>query len=171
MGANHPGEIARLAAMAAPRVGVITQIAPAHLEGFGSIEGVARAKGELFSSLPSDGVGIFDAACDFTALWKELLGGRRQLRFGMDVDAEVMVRHRSRDDGELLSLQTPIGALEVLLPLLGRHNVVNAAAAAAAAIAMDIGADAIVAGLSQMQPVAGRLAPRARSARRAHFGR
>jgi UDP-N-acetylmuramoyl-tripeptide--D-alanyl-D-alanine ligase len=159
MGASHPGEIARLAAMAVPRVGVITQIAPAHLEGFGSVQGVAAAKGELLGALPPDGVAVTNARCAFDGLWRELAGHCARLSFGDTAAADVMVSHRSTDDGEQLRLRTPRGELEVLLRLPGAHNALNAAAATAAAQAAGIGDAAIVAGLAAMRPVAGRLAP------------
>ena len=89
MGANHPGEIADLAQLCGPRVGVVTQCAPAHLEGFGDVAGVARAKGELFEALPADGTGVVNADDRFAGFWTEQLGGRETLRFGLESPADV----------------------------------------------------------------------------------
>ena len=84
MGASHLGEIAELAAIAEPDVAVVTLCAPAHLEGFGSIEGVAQTKGELFSSLPSHGVAIINADDQFFDFWQGLVGARKKISFGIE---------------------------------------------------------------------------------------
>lgn len=157
MGANHRGEIAALAALARPRVGVITLIAPAHLEGFGSIEGVARAKGELFEALPADGVAVVNADGSYQELWRALAGARERLRFGFDAAADVRVQHRAGAGGSRIRLDTPHGALEARLRLAGRHNAANAAAATAAALAMGVSLECVRAGLESMRAVRGRL--------------
>jgi len=157
MGANHAGEIAALAAMASPRIGVITLVAPAHLEGFGSIEGVARAKGELISALPADGVAVVNADGGYQELWRELAAGRRLLRFGFHADADVRVQHEATHEGSRITLHMPAGTLAARLRLAGRHNAVNAAAAAAAALAAGVPAQCIQAGLEAVRPVHGRL--------------
>jgi len=157
MGANHPGEIARLARLARPHVGVITQCAPAHLEGFGSVEGVARAKGELFANLDADGTAVINADDRFAPLWRELAGTRRCVSFGLDTPADVRVTWHAHDGGSRIELATWAGPIDVLLPLPGRHNVANAAAAAAAALAAGASAEAIASGLARMRPVPGRL--------------
>ena len=82
LGANHRGEIAALTTLARPSVGVVTQCAPAHLEGFGSIEGVARAKGELIEHLPGDAAAVINADDPYAGLWRELAGRRRCTSFG-----------------------------------------------------------------------------------------
>ena len=136
MGANHPGEIASLARMCRPRVGVVTQCAPAHLEGFGDVEGVARAKGELFESLPPDGVGVVNADDPFAELWMRQLGARRVLRFGLDAPADVRATFTPKEGGSRVTLVTSRGEREVDLGLPGRHNVMNALAACAAGLAL-----------------------------------
>lgn len=157
MGANHPGEIAALAALARPQVGVITLIAPAHLEGFGSVEGVARAKGELLAALPAHGVAVVNADDAHLALWRELAPGRRMITFGTSATADVSAAYEPAGDGSRVTLRTPRGEISVNSKLCGRHNAINAAAATAAALALDIDADAIKAGLETVRPVAGRL--------------
>lgn len=161
MGANHPGEIAELAGMCAPHVGVVTQCAPAHLEGFGDEAGVARAKGELFESLPPDGAGVVNADDPFAEFWMRQLGERRVLRFGLEAPADVRATFtRTGGGGSRLALATPRGEAEVELPLPGRHNVMNALAACAAGIALGEPLDAIRDGLEAMKPVPGRLCVR-----------
>jgi UDP-N-acetylmuramoyl-tripeptide--D-alanyl-D-alanine ligase len=157
MGANHPGEIARLARLARPHVGVITQCAPAHLEGFGSIEGVAQAKGELLVNLDADGTAVINADDAFAPLWRRLAGSRRCLTFAMDNCADVRAQWRLEARGSRIEMTTPVGGIEVRLGLPGRHNVANAAAATATAIAAGATREAIISGLEAMGPVPGRL--------------
>jgi UDP-N-acetylmuramoyl-tripeptide--D-alanyl-D-alanine ligase len=157
MGANHPGEIARLARLARPHVGVITQCAPAHLEGFGSIEGVAQAKGELLVNLDADGTAVINADDAFAPLWRRLAGSRRCLTFAMDNCADVRAQWRLEARGSRIEMATPVGGIEVRLGLPGRHNVANAAAATATAIAAGATREAIISGLEAMGPVPGRL--------------
>ena len=117
MGANHPGEIADLARLCGPRVGVVTQCAPAHLEGFGDVAGVARAKGELFEALPADGIGVVNADDRFAGFWAEQLGGRETLRFGLESPADVSAEFTPGKLGSRLTLATPRGEAVVELAL------------------------------------------------------
>lgn len=153
MGANHPQEIAYLSSLAVPEVGVVTNAAAAHLEGFGSIEGVATAKGELFAALPDDGIAVINVDDPFASLWRDMAGSRRTIGFGLASTADVTASdvRESR-----FALQLAGDSREVQLSLPGRHNVLNALAAAACAHALDIGIDDIAAGLQAVQPVAGR---------------
>ncbi|TAL83377.1 MAG: UDP-N-acetylmuramoyl-tripeptide--D-alanyl-D-alanine ligase [Rhodanobacter sp.] len=158
MGAGKPGDIAYLAAIARPDIGLVTVIAPAHLERMKSVEGVAETKGALYQALPADGVAIINADDAFAGLFTGLAAGRRVIRFGMDHQAEVgaeILEQGTRDTR--FALSTPLGDAEVLLPLPGRHNVANALAAAAVALALKVPLDKIVAGLQQVGGVAGRL--------------
>ena len=159
LGANHRGEIASLTALARPSVGVITQCAPAHLEGFGSIEGVARAKGELFEGLPEGAVAVINTDDPWADLWRGLVGSRRCISFGAGAgaDADVRVCARSGAGRTHVSLDTPVGRVEIDLALAGMHNALNAGAAAAAAIAAGAGLDAIREGLASVRPAKGRL--------------
>ena len=157
LGANHPGEIATLTALARPSVGVITQCAPAHLEGFGSIEGVARAKGELFEHLPVDAVAVVNADDPYADLWRGLARPRRCMSFGAGTDADVRVRTRLHEGHERVSLDTPAGSVDLDLALPGAHNAFNAGAAAAAAIAAGASLGSIREGLATVRPAKGRL--------------
>ena len=158
MGAGKPGDIAYLAAIARPDIGVVTLIAPAHLERMGSVEGVAHTKGALYEALPADGVAVINADDAFANFFTGLAGARRVLRFGMqqpaDVTADVI---EQRPDGSRFVLHTPVGQAEVTLPLPGRHNIANALAAAAVAVALEVPLATIAQGLQQASGVTGRL--------------
>lgn len=158
MGANHVGDIARLAAWARPTVGVITMAGDAHLEGFGSREAIARGKGELIESLPDDGIAILNADDPQTPLWTTLAGGRRIVYFGLGPAADV--RAESIDElpqGLTFRLVTPEGSATVALDLVGRHNVRNALAAAAVGHVLGLDTVTIAARLGAASGEAGRL--------------
>jgi len=163
MGANHQREIAQLAAIARPDVGLVINAGPAHLEGFGGLEGVARGKGEMFEALGIDGTAVINADDRFAAYWHGLArGAGRVFTFGMRERADFVahpVTSRAVDDGfaSVFQLVTPAGRRSVTLALAGEHNVMNALAAAAAAHAAGAGLDAIVEGLGRMRAVSGRL--------------
>jgi UDP-N-acetylmuramoyl-tripeptide--D-alanyl-D-alanine ligase len=158
MGAGKPGDIAYLAAIARPDIGLVNTIAPAHLERMGSVEGVAETKGALYQALPVDGVAIINADDAFASFFTGLAGSRRQLRFGLDHKADIGADILDqRVDGSHFVLSTPHGDAEVQLPLAGRHNIANALAAAAIALALEVPLDTIVEGLEQVPGVAGRL--------------
>ncbi|MEO5811699.1 MAG: UDP-N-acetylmuramoyl-tripeptide--D-alanyl-D-alanine ligase [Rhodanobacter sp.] len=158
MGAGKPGDIAYLAGIARPDVGVITLIAPAHLERMGSVEGVAETKGALYQALPADGVAIINADDAFAPFFAGLAGARKVLHFGLTHAAEVTARDlHATEDGSRFVLVTPLGEAEVSLPLPGRHNVLNALAAAAVALALQVPLVTIVDGLAHAESVPGRL--------------
>jgi UDP-N-acetylmuramoyl-tripeptide--D-alanyl-D-alanine ligase len=158
MGAGKPGDIDYLAAIARPDIGLVNGIAPAHLARMGSVEGVAETKGAIYSSLPADGVAIVNADDAFAPMFMGLAGARRVLRFGLDHAADVGADIiELRVDSSHFVLSTPHGDADVELPLAGRHNVANALAAAAIAVALDVPMDTIVAGLENVPHVAGRL--------------
>ncbi len=163
LGANHPGEIRALGRLVRPRVGVVTQCAPAHLEGFGSLAGVARAKGELFEALPPDGIGVVNADDPAAPGWLATLGGRRVITFGLERPAELRPRDPEplEEGGTRFQLRLGKERTEVTLPLPGRHNVANALAAAAACVALELTLEEIGAALGEMSPVGGRLVVRA----------
>ena len=158
MGAGKPGDIAYLAAIARPDIGLITGIASAHLERMGSVEGVAETKGALYQALPADGVAIVNADDAFAPFFTGLIGARRTLRFGLSKPADISARiDVQRVDGTQFVLITPKGEVTINLPLAGRHNVSNALAAAGVALALDVPLATIVEGLQQATGVAGRL--------------
>jgi UDP-N-acetylmuramoyl-tripeptide--D-alanyl-D-alanine ligase len=158
MGAGKPGDIEYLAAIARPDIGLVTLIAPAHLERMGSIEGVAETKGALYQSLPADGVAIINADDAFANFFGGLAGTRRVLRFGLDNPADIGADIiEQRMDGSHFVLTTPCGDAEVVLPLPGRHNIANALAATAVALALDVPLKTITEGLEHAVGVPGRL--------------
>ncbi|RFF29711.1 UDP-N-acetylmuramoyl-tripeptide--D-alanyl-D-alanine ligase [Wenzhouxiangella sediminis] len=153
MGCNRPGDIAYLAGIARPDVGVVTNAGPAHLERLGSVEGVARTKGEMFSGLPDEGTAVINADDDYAPMWREMAGDRRIISFGMTGSANV--------SGVLASglghINTPAGDFEFAPVLPGRHNFYNALAATAAAVALEVPLDDIADALARMKSLPGRL--------------
>ncbi len=168
LGANHPGEIGYLSRIARPQVAVINNAGRAHLEGFGTLEGVARAKGEIVEGLAADGVLVFNADDPHAPVWREMAGERRQVTFGVAQPAEVSSPAGSLEltwgeEGFRSRFEVRIGgeeAFTVTLALTGAHNRMNALAAIAAAHALGVPRQAMVEGLASLEPVAGRLAPR-----------
>ena len=165
MGANHRGEIAQLAAVAEPTVGIVTNAGAAHLEGFGGLDGVALGKGELFQALPMTGVAVINADDNYANAWRAASGARRTLLFGLSAGADFSARDiqqgvETEGSGGFITsfeLRTPLGARRINLRLGGEHNVRNALGAAAAAHAAGAPLDYIAAGLEAMRPVSGRL--------------
>lgn len=160
MGANHPGEIAYLSAIAQPELALITNVGHAHLEGFGSLDGVAAAKGEIAGGLTADGVLVVDGASPYLELWRELAAGRQVLTFQQS--AAPAPPTLWNDTGFCTEWIAPLAGepLRLTLHLAGAHNLHNALAAATAARALGIVDAAIQAGLASVRPVAGRLCPR-----------
>lgn len=158
MGMNRPGEIARLTEIADPDVGLVTSVAPAHLEGVGGLRGVARAKGELYAGLKPSAVAVVNLDDPWVVRIAARATGPR-LTFGFSRRADVRGRKVRRHGlkGVSFELVAPAGSAEVRLRLLGRHNVRNALAAAAAGTALGLAPDRIAAGLSQVGAYAGRL--------------
>jgi UDP-N-acetylmuramoyl-tripeptide--D-alanyl-D-alanine ligase len=156
LGANHPGEIAYLTSLVQPTVAVINNAGPAHLEGFGSVAGVARAKGELFDSADSGTTCVINADDEYAALWQALAAPRPVVTFGLTPDADVSASWKGDIDASEIQLQTPQGSARTRIALPGRHNVMNALAATAAALAVGAGLDNIARGLGDVQRVHGR---------------
>lgn len=159
MGMSEPGEIDRLAEMTRPEVGVITNASAAHLLSMGTVEAVASAKGELFQRLPAGSCAVFNADDPLVAALPSPAGVRR-LSFGLgraDVRGERIEEFGREGQGFVIAL--PSGGIAVRLKALGRHNVLNALAAAATAYALGVAPDDIRAGLEAFVPVDKRLAP------------
>ncbi len=154
MGANHAGEIATLTQLANPDVGVVTNIGPAHLEGFGSVEGVARAKAELYRYLNPQGIAVVNADEPYQQLWQEDIGERMQITFGIEQDADVS---GNIIDLDLINITAPIGEIRVQLQALGQHALYNALAATAVCLGLGVDLEAIQTGLEATKPVPGRL--------------
>ncbi len=161
MGMSHPGEIARLAAIALPQVGIVTLAAPAHLEGLGTVDAVADAKAELYQGLPDGGIAIANAD-DARLLKRAQASGRRTITFsaakGRRGDVVVLEVVSQGTDGLRFVLGIGNREVTVHIPgLVGAHNAANAAAAAAAAIALGCTDREIVRGLADVRPVGRRL--------------
>lgn len=164
MGANHPGEIGYLSQITRPDVALINNAGAAHLEGFGDLTGVAHAKGEILSGLRPSGVGVLNADDRFFPLWRELCGERQMISFGSSHKADVQsdlsqAGMRWSEQGFQNHMQVNYRGEQfaVQLSLAGRHNLMNALAAIAAALAMDCDIEQIQMGLAGVQAVAGRL--------------
>jgi UDP-N-acetylmuramoyl-tripeptide--D-alanyl-D-alanine ligase len=160
MGANHAGEIAYLTSLANPKIVAITNAAPAHLEGFGSLEGVAHAKGEILKNSSRPDVAVLNADDQFYSYWRSLIPDATIQSFGLGTQADFRASDvYATDYGSAFTLHMPKGELQIALPLHGAHNVLLACAAAAIASALKIGEEKIQQGLEAAQPVAGRLQP------------
>lgn len=159
LGANHPGEIAHTVAIVDPDVTLINNIAPAHVEGFGSIEGVARAKGEIHQGLKANGTAIINADDDYAHFWDSIIGNRNMLSFSAKDIADVYAQDIRLDAQGLahFSLVLPAGSIEIALQVPGAHNISNALAAAACCYAVGISLHDIQRGLINFGGVKGRL--------------
>lgn len=164
LGANHIGEIAYTTAIAQPDACLVNNVAPAHLEGFGSLAGVAQAKGEIYRGLKEGGTAIVNLAF-YSPKWQNEIGSHTLHSFsyiGSDADthadywAENVVLHLN---GSHFILHTPQGEIEIDLPYLGNHNVSNALAATALAMSVGASLSAVKLGLEQRSMVKGRLFP------------
>jgi len=157
MGMNHEGEISYLTRLARPSVALINNATLAHLGGLGSVEAIARAKGEIFEGLAEGGIAVINADDAFADFWRKLAAPRKLMTFGLDNKADVSASYKLNPDHSELTLQTPQGAIEIVLPIAGRHNVSNALAAAAVALAMQISLSVIAQGVQAYGGVKGRL--------------
>jgi UDP-N-acetylmuramoyl-tripeptide--D-alanyl-D-alanine ligase len=163
IGANNPGEVADLVVIAKPTVGLITNAGAEHLEGFGDLDGVARAEGEMVAGLTAADIAVINADDHYAQLWRDMTPAS-VVTFGVDRPADfraAAVNESLTDAGfrVTFTLQSPLGERAVQLNVGGRHNVRNATAAAAAAMQAGATLDDVVQGLAAMQPVAGRLQP------------
>ncbi|BDA56768.1 TPA: UDP-N-acetylmuramoyl-tripeptide--D-alanyl-D-alanine ligase [Raoultella ornithinolytica] len=161
LGANHQGEIAWTVSLTRPEAALVNNLAAAHLEGFGSLAGVAKAKGEIFTGLPENGIAILNADNNDWLNWQSVIGARKVWRFSPNAansDFAASQIHIT-SHGTEFTLQTPMGSVDVLLPLPGRHNIANALAAASLAMAVGADLNAVKAGLAQLKAVPGRLFP------------
>jgi len=160
MGANHTGEIAYLTSLAKPEVVAITNAAAAHLEGFGSIEGVAHAKAEILQNEVRPEVAVLNADDEYFEYWISLVHGIDVLSFGLGDHADIRAENIETGKGEThFTLHLLDATIDLTLPLAGAHNVRNACAAAAIAAALDVPSDKIKSALESVSPIAGRLHP------------
>jgi UDP-N-acetylmuramoyl-tripeptide--D-alanyl-D-alanine ligase len=161
LGMNHPGEIGRLSAIAAPTIGMVNNAQREHQEFMHTVEAVARENGSVLAALPADGVAVFPQSDEFTPIWRELAGSRRVLTFGLTKEADVSCTYRAGDFGNQMFVSVRQGGdplqFFVGLQAAGEHNVLNALAAIACAYAAGIPAAQIKLGLDSFAPVSGRL--------------
>ncbi len=162
MGASHSGDIAYLAYIAAPTIGVVTNAGAAHLEGFGSEDIVAATKGELFEALGAGGVAVMNRDDSNFSLWCSFATPADRITFGLHEDADYRASGIEEEVSDAsctlaFDMHTPDGLIRITLPMAGRHNVHNALAAAAAARAVGVSIEAVRAGLAGVRNIAGRL--------------
>ncbi|MGE0330673.1 MAG: UDP-N-acetylmuramoyl-tripeptide--D-alanyl-D-alanine ligase [Ramlibacter sp.] len=156
LGMNHPGEIAYLADITRANVALVNNAQREHMEFMATIEAVARENGSVLNALPAVGTAVFPADDDYTPVWAGLAGGRASLRFGAS-PADISLAGTEWVSGHWqVGAQTPAGPLAFSLHIAGRHNVRNALAAAACALAAGAPLDAIRRGLESFAPVKGR---------------
>ena len=159
LGMNHPGEIAYLADVAQPVVGLVNNAQREHQEFMQSVEAVAHENGAVIAALPADGVAVFPADDVYASIWRELTGARRCLCFALEPQQDAVVYAQSMqwlDDHWQVQAHTPAGDVAFDLQVAGRHNVKNALAAVACALAAGVEPQHIAAGLSAFAPVQGR---------------
>lgn len=158
LGMNHRGEIALLADMARPTIALVNNAQREHQEFMHTVEAVARENGAVFGALPEGGVAVFPGDDVYAELWRGLAGDRKVVRFGFDADFDVYADQIHAESARTLcQLRTPKGGSALALGVPGLHNLRNALAAAACASAADVPLRAIVQGLENFSPVAGRL--------------
>jgi UDP-N-acetylmuramoyl-tripeptide--D-alanyl-D-alanine ligase len=153
MGMSHAGEIRALAKIAQPEIGVVTNVAPVHLEFFDSLAGIARAKYELIESLPQNGCAILNADDDYVSQFGRDFKGQ-VITYGTKVTAEVRAENLKSHgiDGSQFDVVTPNGREHARLPLVGEHNVLNALAAVSAGLARGMALKESVAALATLNP-------------------
>jgi UDP-N-acetylmuramoyl-tripeptide--D-alanyl-D-alanine ligase len=158
LGMNHPGEIAYLAALAQPTVALVNNAQREHQEFMGTVEAVAQENGQVILALRDGGVAVFPSDDDHTPVWRELAAGRRVLTFSdTDITADVYALRADWTDGAwLMRFKSPAGEQDCRLHIAGRHNVRNALAAAACALAAGVSLAQIAEGLTAFEPVGGR---------------
>ena len=160
LGMNHPGEIALLAKIAQPTIGLVNNAQREHQEFMSSVEAVAIENGAVIQALPSNGTAVFPADDPYTAIWQAFAkqtGRRKIITFGLSPDADVTCSWKANGFGSDLIVQTSTTTFEVALLAAGQHNVRNALAAIACALALGIKPAKIARGLAAFRPVNGRL--------------
>jgi UDP-N-acetylmuramoyl-tripeptide--D-alanyl-D-alanine ligase len=157
MGMNHLGEIDYLTHIAQPSVALINNAGTAHIGELGSRDNIAKAKGEIFAGLSDDGIAVINADDNYAEYWKSLNSNKKIITFGLSKVADVSATFTEKDGVNQVNLTTPSGQVTFNLSVLGKHNISNALAASAAAVALGISNADIASGLSSMQAVYGRL--------------
>lgn len=160
LGANHLGEIAWTTTLAQPQVAVITNVTGAHVGEFGGMGQIAQAKAEILTGLGEDGVAVLNRDDVFYPFWSRLADSHKTIDFGLSQQARVQGNNLICDEGGHYSftlMYDGVALGRVRLPLLGLHNVRNALAAAAAALAMGLSAEEVVVGLDKLEALPGRM--------------
>ena len=156
LGMNHPGEIAYLAGLTRPAIALVNNAQREHLEFMTTVDAVALENGSVIDALDPQGVAVFPADDTYTAIWQKMAGTRKVLTFALDGPADVTAAARWVGSCWQVRAATPSGSLEFTLGIAGRHNVKNALAATACALAAGVPLQGIEAGLSAFLPVKGR---------------
>jgi UDP-N-acetylmuramoyl-tripeptide--D-alanyl-D-alanine ligase len=156
LGMNHPGEIGYLAELARPTIALVNNAQREHQEFMASVEATARENGAVIDALPPDGVAIFPADDACAGIWRNLAGTRRVLDFALRAYAAITAQYELTGSGSRIVLATPAGAIDVALSVPGAHNVHNALAATAAALAVGVAPANIAAALAAFTPAGGR---------------
>jgi UDP-N-acetylmuramoyl-tripeptide--D-alanyl-D-alanine ligase len=169
LGMNHPGEIALLARLAMPTIALVNNAQREHQEFLDGVEAVARENGAVIDALPASGIVVVPADDAYTPLWRTRAAGRRVMTFALEASADVSISGEWEGEAEegdatdaepvlawRVTLSTPAGLATTTLRQGGRHNLKNAAAAAACALAAGAPLDAVVRGLAAFEPVSGR---------------
>lgn len=162
MGANHVGEIAYTSRFTQADVVIITNVGAAHLEGFGSLDGIAQTKGEIIDTLNENGVAILNRDDAYFDYWQKIAASRKVISFGLNKNADIHAENidvKIKNDRFITNfdLKTTQGEINVNLPLAGNHNVLNALASTAATLEIGIPLTQIKQGLETMSAVNGRL--------------
>lgn len=158
MGARKPGDIKYLMELVNPSVTVINNVAPVHLETFGDLDGVANTKGEIYQYLQPHGTAVINVDEEYAPLWLSKLKTQNIITFGLERAADVTCAYIIEEHHRIkFELVTDIGMIEIVLPLLGLHNVKNALASAAVARALDVSLQDIKQGLENFEPVKWRM--------------
>lgn len=159
LGMNHPGEIASLASMVKPTVALVNNAQREHLEFMATVEAVARENGAVLEALGEHGVAVFPVDDPFAQLWADICGQKSRMTFaGLDsgLKADVTAIGAFEGGAWRVEISTPAGTTAVMLQVVGRHNVRNALAAVACAVAAEIPLEIVRAGLESFRPVKGR---------------
>jgi UDP-N-acetylmuramoyl-tripeptide--D-alanyl-D-alanine ligase len=157
MGMNHPGEIHYMSLLARPDVALVNNVGAAHIGLLGSLQAIADAKGEIFDGLKANGIAVINADDAFAPQWLKQTVAHQQMTFALHHDADVTAKFELQSGASQIQLHTPQGNIDVRLPIAGAHNVANALAATALALAVQVPLTAIAQGLQAYSGIAGRL--------------
>ncbi|GAM67777.1 UDP-N-acetylmuramoylalanyl-D-glutamyl-2,6-diaminopimelate-D-alanyl-D-alanine ligase [Vibrio sp. JCM 19236] len=161
LGANHVGEIDYTVKLVQPDIAVVNNVAAAHLEGFGSIDGVKQAKGEIFNTLKPEGLALYNLDSQGGEMWQQKLSETRVQTFALENSQAEFYAAKIEVDEDgcaLFHLHSPFGMAEIKLNIVGKHNVANAVAAAAITLNMGVPMPQVIEGLQALQQVKGRVA-------------